>query len=544
MQNINTIIIELLAKRGIQGEAEIKEFLAEKPKKTYDPFLLPDLEAGVDLILDAIRTKKKICIYGDYDADGVTSSSILMEFLGQLTNQLDYYIPLRIEEGYGLNKSAIQKIHENGTQLLITVDCGSVSYEEVELAKQLGMDVLVTDHHSITDVQADCLLINPKRKDSKYPFSELAGCGVAFKLIQGIQKKLNLPKNAMNRSLDLVALGTIADVVPLLDENRTLVKYGMRIMKQGARNGLTALVEGAELNKEVLRSDQIAFVIAPHINAAGRMGDAKIAVDLMLDRNPKTIDGKVNQLVAYNKERKEFQETAFDQCVEIVEEQLIEKPILLLYMDDIHEGIAGIVAGKLKEKYQRPVIIVTPSGDGLKGTGRSIPGVHLYQLLQAHEEFFTRFGGHEGACGFSMAQDRYMELCDVLEAEMQRRLEENPDLLEIPIEADMELEGEQVTLELAKTLDLLAPFGSKNPKPYFLLGQAELERITPMGDGRHVRFTASCSDGYAVECVLFGKAKDLEDKIYSGLPVDLIGTVDWQEWRGTERVQFTVETIR
>ncbi len=543
MKNINPIILELLAMRGITGESEITEFIAEKPKKTYDPFLLPDMEAGVDLILDTIEQKQKICIYGDYDADGVTSVSILMDFLRNLTDKVDYYIPNRIEEGYGLNKDAIRSIHDAGTKLIITVDCGSVSYNEVELAKELGMKVLVTDHHSITDVKADCLMINPKRHDCTYPFRDLAGCGVAFKLTQAIQKKKGLPKSVMNRGLDLVALGTIADVVPLLDENRTLVKHGMNIISSGYRQGMAALIRTISLNRESLRADQIAFGVAPHINAAGRMGDAGVAAELMMSSSQEVITENVQRLIRFNRERKNIQDKAFEECITVIEEKYLNEPVLILYNENMHEGIAGIVAGKLKEKYQRPVIIVTPSGDNLKGTGRSIPGIDLYELLQKYERLFRRFGGHEGACGFSMPKDNFDELCQSLRSELLSRLEYEPDLLQIPVDAELILEGSEVTLDLAKDLELLAPFGSQNPKPLFGLAQVELKNIYPMGNGSHARFTAICEDGSAVDCVIFGKVHELKDKLYSDMPVDIIGTVDWKEWKGSEQVQFTVETV-
>ena len=543
MNNINPIVLRLLEMRGITGDSETTEFISAKPKKTHDPFLLPDMEAGVDLILDTIEKNKKICIYGDYDADGVTAVSILMDFLGYLTDKIYYYIPNRIEEGYGLNSDAIRKIRDNGTDLIITVDCGSVSYNEVELAKELGMKVLVTDHHSITDVQADCLLINPKRKDCKYPYRELAGCGVAFKLTQAMQKKTGLPKAIMNRGLDLVALGTIADVVPLLDENRTLVKYGMNIMSSGSRPGMASLIKEISLNRDKLKSDNIAFGIAPHINAAGRMGDAKIAAELMLETSQREIDVRVRQLVEYNRKRKSIQDSAFEECVTVIDEKYRDENILLLYNEKIHEGIAGIVAGKLKEKYQRPVIIVTPSGDNLKGTGRSIPGINLYELLNEHGDFFERFGGHEGACGFLMKAERYDALCSALKHDMQQRVEADPLLLQIPVEAEMVLAGSDVTLNLAQELDMMAPFGSCNPRPVFSLGEVMLTEIHPMGNGTHARFAAICADGAAVECVLFGKAKDLADKLHGGKPVELIGSIDWKEWRGRKSVQFTVETI-
>lgn len=544
MNHITPILTELLARRGVVEENEIKEFLSDKPQKTYDPFLLPDLEAGVDLILQAVREKKTICIYGDYDADGITSVSILMEFLGTLTDRLRFYIPSRFDEGYGLNQKAVEKIYESGTDLLLTVDCGSVSYREVELAKKLGMQVLVTDHHSITDVQADCLLINPKRSDCTYPFRDLAGCGVAFKLMQGIQKKADIPKPVLNRGLDLVALGTIADVVPLLDENRTLVKHGMHIISSGLRPGLAELIKGISFQKEKLRSDQIAFGIAPHLNAAGRMGDAKVAVHLMLEKKTEKIPKLVEQLITYNKQRKKIQNEAYKTCVELIcQQQLENRKFLVVYAEDVHEGIAGIVAGKLKEKYERPVILVTPSGEYLKGTGRSIPGIHLYDLLNSHAELFLRFGGHEGACGFTMERENLDELAELLEADIEMLLGDDPELLKKKLPVDMEIEGEQVTLELAQELELLAPFGSKNPKPRFMLGQADVIQPQPMGDGSHVRFNAICADGYQVECVLFNRAKDFQQQIYSGMPVDLTGSVDFQEWRGHKKVQFNVDNM-
>lgn len=543
MDHINPIIEELLHKRGITGEENIKEFLSEKPQKTYDPFLLPDLEAGVDLLLSAAEQNRRICIYGDYDADGITSVAILMEFLGSITNNLEFYIPSRFDEGYGLNADAVRKIREGGADVLVTVDCGSVSYEEVELAKELGMGVLVTDHHSITDVRADCLLINPKREDSRYPFSELAGCGVAFKLAQGIQKKMGLAKTVLNRTLDLAALGTIADVVPLLDENRTLVKYGMRIISSGVRPGLAQLIDDISLKREKLKSDHISFGIAPHLNAAGRMGDASIAASLLLAQETDAISSRVEQLIAFNSQRKKLQEDAYEYCKGIIEDYLLERKFLLVYAEGIHEGIAGIVAGKLKELYERPVILLTPSGEYLKGTGRSITGLHLYQVLKNHEELFLRFGGHAGACGFLMERNHFQDLDAFLEEDMQRALEENPQLLTRRIESDMELEGRQVTLELAELLECLEPFGSKNPKPIFQLSHVTIARKQPMGDGRHIRFLAECRDGCSVECVLFNKAKELEPILYGGQPVDLTGCVDLQEWKGNKRVQFMVDTV-
>ena len=324
MNDINPIIIKLLSNRGIVGEDEIAEFLSEKPQKTYDPFRLLNMEAGVDLILSTINAGKKICIYGDYDADGITSISLLMNVLSHLTDQLDYYIPSRFDEGYGLNKTAIEHIHDTGAGLIITVDCGSVSYEEVEYAKELGLDVVITDHHNIAGVIADGIVINPKQPGCDYPFKHLAGVGVAFKLAQAIQQKAGLPKSILTETLDLVAVGTIGDVVPLIDENRTLVKYGMRELNRRSRKGMKDLVDVICQKTETITSESVAFIIVPHLNAVGRMLCADSAVDLLISEREDIIKENVEKLVESNKHRKLVQEDAYRHCTKIVDQYLNE----------------------------------------------------------------------------------------------------------------------------------------------------------------------------------------------------------------------------
>ena len=278
-------LLELLNKRGIRTEEDVEEFLSDRPQKTHDPFLLHNMEAGVDLILSVIREGGKICIYGDYDADGITSTVVMMEVLSHLTDKLTYYIPSRFEEGYGMNKAAVDRIAEMGVSLILTVDCGSVSVDEVNHAKELGMQVLVTDHHTVTDVIADCLVINPNQPDCNYPCPYLAGCGVAFKFCQALIRKAGLPKSILNRTLDVVGIGTIGDIVPLVDENRTLAKYGLRAINTSARKNLKKLIEAVGLHPGQVHAENVSFVIVPHLNAAGRMLHAKLAVEMEPLRN-------------------------------------------------------------------------------------------------------------------------------------------------------------------------------------------------------------------------------------------------------------------
>ena len=427
--SINPIIKKLLNNRGIETEEDILEFLSDKPQKTYNPFLLPDMEAGVDLILSEIEKQSNIWIYGDYDADGITSTSLMMSVLSHLTDEklLNYYIPSRFEEGYGLNKEAIEYIASQGCNLLITVDCGSVSYDEVEYAKALGLKVLVTDHHNITDVMADCLLINPKHPDSKYPFKELSGCGVAFKVAQALQQKSGMPKQVLTEVLDLVAVGTVGDIMPLVDENRTMVKFGLKVLNLARRKGLRKLMEGTSLHIGKISSENISFVIVPHLNASGRIEDASQAVELLLGScSDSRLDEIVNDVIKKNNMRKKLQAELFKQCQAEIDRDDLDD-LILIHAEDAHEGIAGIVAGKLKETYYRPSIIVTTTGvdgDELKGTGRSIEGVNLYELLKSQEELFLKFGGHAGACGFSLKKENLPALRQGLEKEMGSKTEE------------------------------------------------------------------------------------------------------------------------
>jgi len=539
MREPEEILKELLKMRGITTSEDISEFLSDIPKKTYDPFLLLNMKAGVDLMLDEINSGTRICIYGDYDADGVTSVCILSHVLSMLTDNFTYYIPSRFDEGYGLNKKAIKKIKEDGTGLIITVDCGSVSYDEVEYAKSLGLKVIVTDHHSIDDVKADCILINPKQKECQYPFKELAGCGIAFKMAQAIQQTAGLPKSAVNDVLDLTAVGTVGDIVSLTDENRTIVKYGLNKINSDSRASLKCLKEAISL--PWITSENIAFGIAPHINAAGRMAHASEAVSMFRETDPSKMSTLAQRLVKLNSERKSKQEFAYNQCVEMIGDE----NFIILVMNDIHEGIAGIVAGKIKENYNRPVIILTPSGEGhLKGTGRSIEKVDLYRVLKKNSHMFERFGGHKSACGLLMKETFLDELRISLDKEMKRMLGEDPNLFKIEKYYELELLPEEVSVDLADELEKIEPVGQDNPKPVFIIKNTNIGDINFMGtDSTHVRFNAKSNFG-AVECVLFRKAQEVKDILFYNGSVDIIGTVNSKIWKGRKSVQFIVEEIR
>lgn len=543
----NILIKKLLADRGIVSDEDIREFLSLKPKKTYDPLLLPDMEAGADLILQEIGNGSRIMIYGDYDADGITATTLMMSVLRHLMEDrpedLDYYIPSRFDEGYGLNMDAVDYIHDRGFDLIITVDCGSVSKEEVRYAGELGIKVLVTDHHTITDTMADSLLINPKKLGSEYPFKDLCGCGVAFKLAQVLQKKADLPKRVLTEVLDLVAIGTIGDIMPLRDENRTLVKYGIQVINQGTRPGLRELIRGAGLTPGNVTDENVGFVIVPHLNASGRIEDASQAVRLLLSsEGERGIHDMVDDIIFKNKERKRLQSETYKACMELADEEDFQ----IIRCDDAHEGIAGIVAGKIKDHFYKPAVICMPAHgeEGLlKGTGRSIEGISLYDLLKKHDELFIKFGGHSGACGFTMKEENFAVLRENLLEDIAEVRKTDPDVFERKYPWDMDLEPDDVTMELADELNLLSPFGNGNPKPKFRISGVALRDVRYMGnEGKHARFTIHENDRY-LTCVLFNKAAECSDILSDGLRHDVIGYMETQIWQGQKRMQFIVENI-
>lgn len=537
------ILISLLEKRGIIGQESVEEFLSDRPQLTHDPFLMKDMKEASDRILVALDKHEHICIYGDYDADGVCGVSLMIEILGKLNADLSYYIPSRFEEGYGLNQEAIAKIKDRGTHLIITVDCGSVSYDEVEYAKELGMDVIVTDHHNLNDKPASCLLINPKQEDCPYPEKGLSGCGVAFKLAQALQRKLpkKLTKADLNKMLDLVAIATVGDIVPLTGENRTMVKYGIRVINSGKRSGLSMLIKGAGLKDGEINSENIAYVIVPHLNAAGRMLSARTGVKLLTADTEQEWKEAANCLLENNRERKRIQDIAFEEAVAQIDECGCQERFLILDLPNAHEGITGIVAGKIKDKYNLPTIIVTPTGENkLKGTGRSIEGLDLYEMLSACSHLFDKFGGHAGACGFTMDSANLQVLREALCTSAESRYHTEPLLFQSRLNIDIELEAEELKYELISCIEKFEPYGHKNSKPIIAIRGVSLSGPCYMGDRQqHVRFYA---DG--VSCILFNRADEFREYYEQGRPVDIAGYPEINRWNGSEKIQFMVIDLR
>lgn len=543
---IHPVIRQILIQRGIAEPEDMNEFLSSKPQKTYDPFLMKGMEQAVKLILTAAQAGQKICIYGDYDSDGVNATSLLMQVLSHLTTNLEFYLPSRFDEGYGLNREALSFLRDSGVDLVVTVDCGSTSYAEVEHAKSIGLSIIVTDHHNINHRIADCILLNPKQEGCAYPFKELCGCGVAFKLAQALQRQSGLPRQILTDVLDLVAIATVGDIVPLLDENRTLVKHGLAVIRKNRRPGLSLLIQAIGLDPVKIKAWNLAFGIVPHLNAAGRILNANTGVILLTTGKAEELAGAVEQLIAHNQERRRIQEATLERCQALLGDPDAAHRLILLDAEDAHEGITGIVAGKLKDERSCPVIIVTQSTEEgfVKGTGRSITGINLYEMLKKYESLFAKFGGHSGACGFLLAREHVDPLRKSLTKDAEALYLADPALFTQRIKADAELQPGEIDGHFLEQLEALEPFGWKNEAPQFLLRQVTILKKQTMGDKQqHLKMTVQGVDGTRLDCILFQKAQQYGGNLAPGSLVDLIGSPQWNAWNGNQKIQFVVKDV-
>lgn len=537
---LNPKILQLLNRRGITTEEEMEEFFSDTPQESYDPRFLNDIEKGTEIILDAIDRHEKICIYGDYDVDGITSTVILHDMLSNLTDNLTYYIPSRFEEGYGLNKNAVKKIKEDGCDLIITVDCGCTSVEEVEYAKGLGMRIVVTDHHTMSpDTIPDCPVVNPKYPGKEYPCPHIAGCGVAFKVTQLIAQKKGMGKASYLKGLDLLAIGTVSDIVPLVSENRTFVKYGLRLIKEGHRQTLRRMIHKMDLDYREITSENISFVIAPRLNAAGRLKHAKYAVEMFLSDEDEIIEDRIDMLLALNELRKELQDEIFERCKEIVERDMTGDRFLVLKLKDAHEGVTGIVAGRLRETYWKPVIILTETDEGLlKGTGRSVEDVNLYEELSKNKDLFEKFGGHAAACGLTMKGENYKELRKRLNEQMEAY---DADVFTEKVHIDINLDPQEISKEMLKQIEMFEPCGKDNEKPAVSIN-GTIQKARRIGsNNQYLKFEIRLNDNSVLSAVSFGNVEKIEK--HKDKKGNIVGNLSLNIWRDREEMQLKADNV-
>ncbi len=554
---------QLLVNRGYNTVESAKEFLMKSCEFLHDPFELKDIEKGADRILAAVRNKERIVIYGDYDVDGVTSVSILYMYLKLLGADISYYIPTRTGEGYGMSVAAIDKIASNGVDLIVTVDTGITAAEEAQYVKSLGISLVVTDHHECHDVipEADAV-INPRQPDCKYPFKELAGVGVAFKLLCAMEKKLH-PEDPLADCVrrvakdyaDLVAIGTVADVMPVKDENRLLVSYGLALMEENPRIAISELLaavngdSGKFRPRKKITSGIIGFTIAPRINAAGRIRDASIAVELFLSDSREKAAEYANRLCEINRERQSEENEIIESAnAKIAAEHDFENdPVIVLSDKNWHHGVIGIVASRITEKYKCPSILVSFEGednDGSdsdvgKGSGRSVKGLNLVEALTHCSDLLVKYGGHELAAGLTVTRENLPEFKKRINEYARERL--SIEQSEASFIADIELSPSDIDMKTAKELYAFEPFGVSNPVPVFLIRNMQVTSASNVGGGKHARLMLS-KDNYAFQAMYFRRSvADID--IFEGDFVDVLFNLDVNNFQGKENIQLIVKDM-
>ena len=535
--NISPILADCLIKRNIVQENDIRKFLSPTRNDFYNSFLMPDMEKAVNRILTAIKNNEKTIIYGDYDVDGITSITVLKNFLKDRNFNVDYYIPNRLEEGYGLNNNAIKKIADNGYTLMITVDCGITAIEEVNYAKSLGIDTIVTDHHEPIEELPNAIgVVDAKRKDSIYPFRELAGVGVTFKFIQAISKKMYLKEEEYLKYLDIVCIGTISDIVPLVDENRVIAKLGLMLVKQTKNIGLKTLI--ASIGYKEINSTAVSFGIAPRINASGRMGEAEEALKLFLTSDSKEAQNITHKLNQYNQERQETEKKIFDEAREIIEKEE-EKNFIIVGKEGWHHGVIGIVASKVTEMYFKPSILVCFEGEEAKGSGRSIPGFDLHEALVNCSTYLEKFGGHSMAIGLSFKKKNFEKIKKQLQDYVQE-VDISGIIPIIELESEVSLKG--ISIEDVKSIYKLEPFGEANKMPIFLFKNLKIDSIRSLSEGKHLKLTLK-SDKYIINAIGFNIGK-LVNEYVIGDKVEIAGVLEINEFNGMENIQINIKDIR
>ena len=507
-----------------------------------DPFLMKDMKKAVDRIKLAMQNNEKICIYGDYDVDGVSSTSVLCLYFDSIDYPVEYYIPNRLEEGYGINAEAIKKLHEKGIDLIISVDCGITSIKEVDLVNELEMDIIITDHHEVQEEIPNALaVINCKQIDCDYPFKELCGCGVAFKLVQALTPT-EIFKTSMYDYLEIVTLATICDIVPLKDENRIIVKNGLKLMKEGKNLGLRELVKVCGIESDKIGSSHIGFAIGPRINASGRLGFSYLGVQLFTTKDYEEAHEIANLLEEKNNERQMIEAKMYHEAEEIIQsnEHYENDKVLVIAKEGWQHGIIGIVASKLTEKYYKPTILLTIENGEATGSARSIKGFSIFDSLTKCKDLLNKFGGHDQAAGLAIDADKVEKLSDKINEIANYNLSDE-DMIEV-INVEFELNEDSANLDLVNELHKLEPFGLSNPNPRFIMRNLSIRDIRKIGKNQqHLKLTLDKEKTY--DCIGFNMAY-LKDGYDIGDKVDVLFQLDENNYMGNKKVQFLLKDLR
>ncbi len=536
--NVSEIMAKLLVSRNIQFN-DIYTFLNGTIDDLSDPYEIKDMEKIVKRIDIAIKNHEKVCIYGDYDVDGITSITIMYKFLTKLGLDIMYYLPDRLVEGYGINNKALDEIKANGVSLIITVDCGITAIEEVEYANSIGIDVCITDHHECTQELPNAYaIINPKRKDDDSKCKMLAGVGVAFKCLMAIAKKYNLPKDEYLKYIDIVSIGTISDIVPLVGENRIISKYGLKSMQKTENVGLKELLK--IVNYKDIDSLMISFGMAPRINACGRMGNAAAAVKLLLEPDSQKAEKIAFELDELNQERKNVESIIFKQALEIISSKKLEnKNSIVLYNSSWHNGVIGIVASRLVNMYCKPVILLTKEHGFIRGSGRCPNGFSLYDALSECKDLLIQFGGHELAAGLTIEEDKIDEFINRFEEVVESRKD---TISEQIINIDATIQRKDLNAQLIKDIRALKPYGQSNQVPVFLYKGLKVAAIRTIKDDKHLKLVLK-DDKSLIDAVGFSLGSR-RDEIRIGDKIDVVGNIELNSYNTPKTIQIIIQDFK
>lgn len=536
--NLNELLSEIIANRKIGSDEDIRIFLAPTRKDFKDPFLFKDMDIAVNRIIKAIDNKENVIIYGDYDVDGITSTTVLKKFLEERGLIVDTYIPNRLDEGYGLNKDAIDTINNDNKTLIITVDCGISAINEIEYANSLGIETIVTDHHEAGDELPNAIaVIDAKRKDNTYPFRGLAGVGVVFKVIQAISIKLNLEEKEFLKYLDLVCVGTISDIVPLEKENRVIAKLGLKLLEVTKNLGLKELLKTIGYRK--IDSNAISFGIAPRINACGRMGHEEDALKLFLSDDEEEVKQITNNLNEYNKLRQETEKKIYDEAIQKIHNEGLDKAnSIVVAGDNWHHGVIGIVSSKVTELYFKPSILLGLEEDIAKGSGRSVPGFDLHEALYECEELLDKYGGHEMAVGLSLKKENFEKFKQKFEEVAKNK---HIDEIQPVIYIDGQITLKDMTKDIVESLEMLEPFGEGNKMPLFLYKNLKIDSIRALTEGKHLKLTLKDTN-YVINAIGFNMGH-LVNEYLIGDKVDIVGVLEINNYNGNEMIQINLKDM-
>ena len=562
--SLSYVTSSLLVERGCTDGKSALNFINKENATMHDPFLLTDMDRAVTRIVKAEHKHEKIMVYGDYDVDGITGTSVLVTFFRELGLNVSYHIPERLTEGYGVNSDAIKSFATESVSLIVTVDTGITAIEEVALANRLGMDVIITDHHECRPELPDAVaVIDPKREDNKYPFRDLAGVGVAFKLICAYYSYIttgrlgydpedrelifDAVKDCYKKYCDIVALGTIADVMPVVGENRLIIAYGLNKMKNTKNKGLQALLKASEIVTEnsipkKITASSVGFILAPRINAAGRLGSASVAVEMFLTDSSERAEELAAWLCEKNKDRQNVELKILAEAEEKIAAQPDDKRIIILDSDDWHHGVIGIVSSRITEKYHLPSILITFDGSGPdgKGSGRSIDSFDLLAAITSCSGHLLKYGGHKHAAGLSLKREELPSFRADMEAYADEHLTDD-DLVSETL-YDAEIGAENVSMELVDELSKLEPYGEGNPVPLFLMKDVVISNVIPLKEGRHTRVCFT-KDGTPLQAMYFGM-KTSELPYIPGDSVDILCNLSENEFHGTVSAQMMIRDMR